>query len=228
MQAEGTESARNNTRVDALRLAASFGSVDTVKTLLEAGADVNTQSSYGCTALHYAAWDGHVDVLHALLLAGADIDMQNANGSTALYLAAWNGRVECLKALVHAGAAMDGQSMFGDTALEFSKRENNYTACIDVLTSFSARRTNVLARVVRFAVFEDSYDAAGMATAGLYFEDASERLYESLLKCVLLAVESRLSLAECRLVSKAWRRGCDNTLFERPVEFFASKTAACP
>jgi hypothetical protein len=72
----------------------------------------------------------------------------------------------------------------------------------------------VLARVARFAVFDDFYDEFVLGTVGLY---------ESLLERVLLAVDSRLLLADCRLVCTTWRRGCDSTLFKRPVEFFAPR-----
>jgi hypothetical protein len=209
----------------ALHYAAWNGRVDALKVLLKAGAALEVRTNDGETALHWAAWDGSVDVLEALLEAGADVDATDNNCRTALHYSAWCGHVDVFKALLEAGVEVDRLDELGHNALELARIER--TSCIDVLNSISARRTNVLARVVRFAVFEDSYDEAGMATAGLYFEDASEGLYESLFERVLTTtVESRLSLAECRLVSKAWRRGCDNTLFVRPVEFFAPASMA--
>jgi hypothetical protein len=208
-----------------LRNVVKCGDVDAVKALLRSGADVDAQNMYGFTAVHFAVLHGNVDVLEALIAAGADVDVKDVLGYTPLHSAADFGLFDCVKALVHSGAAMDVHDRHGDTALDYfwnsCYREYSRTACMDLLTSPSMRRTNTLARVARFAVFAVFDD--------LYYEFMPGTLYESLFERVLLAVESRSLLAECRLVCKAWRRGCDRTLAARPVEFFApAVTAVCP
>jgi len=58
-----------------------------VRMLLQRGASVNLQSSYGATALMYAALNGHTTIVQALLDAKADSSLQATSGNTALTLA---------------------------------------------------------------------------------------------------------------------------------------------
>ena len=62
--------------------------MQTIKLLLEAGADTNaTQAESGNTAVHYAAMQGANDVIALLTEFGATLDLQNAEGKTAQELA---------------------------------------------------------------------------------------------------------------------------------------------
>ena len=74
----------NNT---ALMYAAYKGSLQCVKVLIEAGADVNVGDKKGQTALSYAAYSGSHECVNNLLVAGADVNKKNKNGCTALYYA---------------------------------------------------------------------------------------------------------------------------------------------
>ena len=55
----------------ALMVAAAFGHVDTVKVLLNAGADVNAKDFTGWTPLHAAAFNGNLQIVRLLLDRGA-------------------------------------------------------------------------------------------------------------------------------------------------------------
>lgn len=55
-----------------------------VKFLVENGADLNYQSSYGNTALILASMWGHSEVVRFLLSKGADTSLKNKDGNTAL------------------------------------------------------------------------------------------------------------------------------------------------
>jgi len=70
--------------------AARAGDYDLVLSLINSGADVNTQNEQGATALMLAALNGHTEVLKILIQSKADVNMQaNANnGWTALMLSA--------------------------------------------------------------------------------------------------------------------------------------------
>jgi len=66
-----------NTRAEAaakswLWVAVRDGLVETLRTLLVAGAEVDHVDDDGCTALYMAAVYGHLDALRALLVAGAE------------------------------------------------------------------------------------------------------------------------------------------------------------
>lgn len=54
-----------------LMVAAAFGHVDTVKVLLDAGADVNAKDLTGWTPLHAAAFNGNLQIVRLLLEKGA-------------------------------------------------------------------------------------------------------------------------------------------------------------
>jgi len=101
-----------------LRWAAGKGRTETVRTLLEAGADVNAQGGMlGGTALIEAAGKGHTETVSLLLGAGADVDIQDKAGYTALIQAAREGYTEIIPLLLEAGADVDIQDTMGRTAL---------------------------------------------------------------------------------------------------------------
>ena len=66
---------------------AKQGDADTVRALLEAGADPNVANKGGFTPLYWATRAGHVDVVTVLLEAGADPNVANKGGFTPLYWA---------------------------------------------------------------------------------------------------------------------------------------------
>jgi ankyrin repeat protein len=88
-----------------LVLAAEKGNIDIVKLLLEHGADVNgTESKYGSAPLHFAAQKGYLDVVKLLLDYGADINQLNDQGTTPLHFAAEGGNIDIVKLLLEEGA----------------------------------------------------------------------------------------------------------------------------
>ena len=71
-----------------LLMAAAYGGQEAlVRMLLQRGASVNLQASFGRTALMDAALRGHTTVVQVLLDAKADALLQATGGSTALMLA---------------------------------------------------------------------------------------------------------------------------------------------
>ena len=59
-----------------LILAAECGDVDTLRILLDAGADPDASSRSGWTALHGAAEHGSVPIIKMLAAAGGDVSAQ--------------------------------------------------------------------------------------------------------------------------------------------------------
>ena len=77
--------------------AAVMGELDRVKSLVEAGADVNYQEENSrATPLIGACWRGHEEVIKYLVARGADVNVQNANGDTPLMLAAGSKQFKTL------------------------------------------------------------------------------------------------------------------------------------
>jgi len=78
----------------ALVLAAREGDLDTVKVLVEAGADVNQKTNYGWTALLTATQNKNYKIGKYLLEHGADPNIPNNGGWRPLYLATDNRNIE--------------------------------------------------------------------------------------------------------------------------------------
>lgn len=82
----------------ALMEAAAAGTT-TIRRLLDAGARVDVQDSYGWTALMYAADGGRSDSIRELIAAGADPSIRSGDASTALDIALARGRPEVIALL---------------------------------------------------------------------------------------------------------------------------------
>lgn len=92
-------------------------SLESIKALLEAGADVSAEFD-GSTALLLAAQqDSKLEIVKLLLEAGSKLEQQDLMGRTALFRAAEHGCSSLLKLLLEAGAAIDQQNAQGKTAL---------------------------------------------------------------------------------------------------------------
>ncbi|CAM9400141.1 unnamed protein product, partial [Discosporangium mesarthrocarpum] len=118
---------------DLLRRKAVFGEADSIKSLLEQGANPCSVDDFGLAALHYAAWNGHVRCVEILCAnnIGRDkegkqiscIDLQSSKGLTPLHLAAIDGveGVQCINVLLGAGADRGLKDMDGKTALDVAE-----------------------------------------------------------------------------------------------------------
>lgn len=107
-----------------LHLAARHAGVETVRTLLQAGAEVDAED-YGRrerTALHYAATrkDGEFEIVQALLDAGASADAEDFEDATPLMLAAsYSTAPEIFSVLLDAAEKPCVENARGMTALKY-------------------------------------------------------------------------------------------------------------
>jgi len=124
-----------------LSRAAAMGYLDTVRYLLQQGADVNFADSYGASALHAAAFGALHDlggdelaILELLCsVKGAVIDQTAKRGSTPLMSAIVTGRAEAVKILLDHGAKrLDVKDMDGETPLLLAVNARN-PAILEIL-----------------------------------------------------------------------------------------------
>lgn len=123
--------------------AAQRGDVETVRTLLRQGADVNAAQGDGMTALHWAAKNGDVDLLQVLLYAGANREATTRlGGYTPLHLASQEGADEAVRALLEAGSNANAVTSTGASALHFAAMAGRP----DAIKALLARGADVNAR----------------------------------------------------------------------------------
>ncbi len=102
-----------------LHLAARGGSLDVVKVLAGARADIDRRNGNGETAIMLAALAGHRSVVEFLISKEAQV---NQPGWTALLYAATNGHLEIVKILIENHAYIDSSPENGLTSLMMAVR----------------------------------------------------------------------------------------------------------
>ncbi len=121
-----------------LSLAAMDGDIETVRSLIAEGADVNASQGDGTTALHWAASRNDLAMTELLLGAGADVGTRTRLGEmTPLFMAAKNGNADVIEALLGAGAEATSASTIGTTALMLAAGSGSPDA-VEVLVTAGA------------------------------------------------------------------------------------------
>jgi ankyrin repeat protein len=100
------------------------GSVQEVKAITEAGANVNAIDNLKYTTLHRAAMHSDDAVIKVIVAAGADINVLDNYGNTALRLAAMYNSAKVVQTLVEAGADVNAVDNYEATALHFAATYN--------------------------------------------------------------------------------------------------------
>ncbi|XP_042650903.1 DNA-binding protein RFXANK isoform X1 [Tyto alba] len=83
--------------------AAAFGEIETVRHLLEWGADPHALAKERESALSLASMGGYTDIVTMLLERNVDINIYDWNGGTPLLYAVRGNHVKCVKALLGNG-----------------------------------------------------------------------------------------------------------------------------
>jgi ankyrin repeat protein len=108
--------ARDNRGATPLMHAAAFGSIEALKLLLDAGADVNARNDFGATALLWCARDG--EKARLLIQHGAGVNARSKQGRTPLMLASMReGGSDLVALLLSKGADVNAADTRGETAL---------------------------------------------------------------------------------------------------------------
>lgn len=119
-----------------LGLAVFFGHPETVKALLDAGADVNVASkeSMKVSPLASASAAGQLEIARVLIEHGANVNARASGDFTPLHESAASGRIEFAKLLLENGADVNARTTEGKTPLDYA-REHNRTEMVELLAS---------------------------------------------------------------------------------------------
>lgn len=101
--------------------------VQIMQLLLQNGAKVNTQNTWGGTALQWACDAGTVELVQGLLKAGAKPDLADHDGLSPLMAAAnYEGAnfLQIVQLLIQSKATVNQTNKAGDTALHFASGNN--------------------------------------------------------------------------------------------------------
>jgi len=115
------------------------GDYTAVKTLIDAGVDVNACHKKGDTVLMTAAEKGYTDIVSILIDAGADVNARNVFSFTALIKATEKGSVEIVKTLIDGGAARDRDSL--ETACMIASHSKGKTEIAKLLIAESSKKS---------------------------------------------------------------------------------------
>lgn len=114
---KGMDSPDNGT---SLHTASEAGDVETVRSLLEGGADVKERDIYHQTAILLASRSGKLQVVELLVEYGADVNSHDGIGWVPLHVASRNGHLEIVQSLLNHGADVNSKTHDHWTALHFA------------------------------------------------------------------------------------------------------------
>lgn len=100
------------------------GNTAGIQTLLDQGADINTEFETQ-TPLCLAASDGNIEMVEYLINAGADVNKANVKGVTPLMFATISKHGEVASLLIDKNADINAMDWFKNTALYFAVNKND-------------------------------------------------------------------------------------------------------
>jgi len=121
----------------ALWCSAGAGHKVIVKTLVEAGADVNHVTKTNSTPLRAACFEGRLDIVQFLCENRADFQISNKYDNTCLMISCYKGHQQVVQYLLSVGADPNSKALCGASALHFSAEIGN-VPIVDCLLSHGA------------------------------------------------------------------------------------------
>ena len=119
-----------------LHLACWHGNVDTVRLLLDHGAE-DSLSHEGLTAFHRACMNGHIYVVRLFIQRGADIHVKVRFDYTALHMACIEGHEDIVWLLLTHGADSLAKNKMGTTPMDIARMYGHDTL-VNLLSTHSA------------------------------------------------------------------------------------------
>jgi len=120
-------------------LAAQTGNIDTIKVLVRAGADVNSEvRQTHMTPMHFAAeYQDNSEHILGLVNLGARVDGEDYLNWTPLHWASWRGHLASLSALLECGASALAKTLDENVAVMLAVANNSHN-CVRQLVEAGA------------------------------------------------------------------------------------------
>jgi len=126
-----------------LIIASKYGHTKYIKTLVDAGADINQPDIDGWNALLVASISNYPNfVIELLEYPNIIVDYTNKSGSTSLMLCADKNMIDCVKILIDKGADVNKIDIYGYNSLMCASF-CGYTECTKILIETGANIYNV-------------------------------------------------------------------------------------
>ena len=121
--------AKNNKGTTALHYACFYGNIETIKNLIQFGADITAETEKGLNVLHYAAQGNQPNSLVYLYLFHRDsifLEKADIGGSTPLHWASFSLSMEMVLYLINYNVNIDEQDKKGNTPLHLAVIKRSY------------------------------------------------------------------------------------------------------
>ncbi|PAA94479.1 hypothetical protein BOX15_Mlig023862g1 [Macrostomum lignano] len=129
-----------------LHLASREGRTDAARVLIDFGASVNLQNSFGISPLYLASKEGHLAVVNLLIDYQADVNIQTVSGSTPVYIASEQGRCFIVQALIKANVDVNLATTNGITPIWIASQSGHH----DIVRRLILARADVDAKKISF------------------------------------------------------------------------------
>jgi len=124
-----------------IHLAAELGSEDVIRTLIEHGAEINTENNdtlQEMQPLHYAARNENDNITQILIEHGANINATDGHGRISLHYAAMNGNENVAQIHIDHGAEINAVDLYGRIPLHYAAM-HGFTNVIRILIEHDAK-----------------------------------------------------------------------------------------
>ena len=207
----------NDVGAEPIHLAAQTGNVETIKVLVQAGADINEEvRTSHMTPIHFAAeYQDSFEHIVGLANLGARIDGKDYMSWTPLHWASWRGHLASLNALLECGASVLTQTLDGNASIMLATA-NNSSRCVQRLIEVGADASVIRSsqwNVLHYAALGGSTDTlhslskadlSGVDLQGLRTKDTGQTVTDMLsARLEFLSLDSNKSV-EREVWKAAW------------------------
>lgn len=154
----------------AIHVAALYGHINVVQTLLDYTANVKEKDAVGeRRPLHFAAGSRQTSMVRYLIACGAQVNAKARNAIQPIHEASWSGSVEAIDALLEAGAKISCPDWLGYQPLHWATLIPNQPAVIEYLSIKKAdvnAQTNDGSRAVHLTCRADATNLGMLLALG--------------------------------------------------------------